>query len=145
MGRFLLRRAILAVLVCSTVLVISFALTRVAGDPALAVAGPQATAADLASIRTAYGLDRPLPAQFIDWVAAAAHGDLGRSYLFREPVANLVAARLPVTLTLGLVGLSFAILIAVPLGMLAALNEGRPLDRIVTGLIRLPLMSLEAA
>ncbi|MGI4952975.1 MAG: ABC transporter permease [Janthinobacterium lividum] len=133
MGVFLLRRAILAVLVCLTVLVISFALTRVAGDPALAVAGPQATAADLAAIRTAYGLDRPLPAQFIDWVVAAAHGDLGRSYLFREPVANLVAARLPVTLTLGLVGLSFAIVIAVPLGMLAALNEGRPLDRIVTG------------
>jgi len=133
MGVFLLRRAILAVLVCLTVLVISFALTRVAGDPALAVAGPQATAADLASIRTAYGLDRPLPAQFLDWVVAAAHGDLGRSYLFREPVANLVAARLPVTLTLGLVGLSFAIVIAVPLGMLAALNEGRPLDRIVTG------------
>ena len=133
MGRFLLRRAILAVLVCMTVLVISFALTRVAGDPALAVAGPQASAADLAAIRTAYGLDRPLPVQFRDWVVAAAHGDLGRSYLFREPVVNLVAARLPVTLTLGLVGLCIALLLAVPLGMVAALNEGRPLDRIVTG------------
>ena len=133
MGRFLLRRAILAVLVCMTVLVISFALTRVAGDPALAVAGPQASAADLAAIRTAYGLDRPLPVQFRDWVVAAAHGDLGRSYLFREPVVNLVAARLPVTLTLGLVGLCIALLLAVPLGVVAALNEGRPLDRIVTG------------
>ena len=132
MARFLLRRAILAVLVCLTVLVISFSLTRVAGDPAYAVAGPQATAEDVAAIRKAYGLDRPLPRQFVDWIAAAAHGDLGRSYLFREPVVNLVAARLPVTLTLGLVGLGFALVIALPLGIVAALNEGAPTDRIVT-------------
>ena len=132
MGVFLLRRAVLAVLVCLTVLVVSFALTRVAGDPALAVAGPQASAEDIAAIRIAYGLNRPLPRQFIDWVSAAAQGDLGRSYLFREPVANLIRARLPVTLTLGLVGLGFALLFALPLGALAALNEGRPLDRLVT-------------
>jgi len=114
-----------------TVLVISFALTRVAGDPALAVAGPQATAEDVATIRRAYGLDRPLPEQFFAWVGAAVRGDLGRSYLFREPVANLIRARLPVTLTLGLVGLSFALLIALPLGIVAALNEGTLTDRLV--------------
>ena len=132
MRRFLLRRAILAATVCLTVLVISFSLTRLAGDPALAVAGPQASAADLAAIRVAYGLDRPLPRQFLDWTLAAAHGDLGRSYLFREPVVNLVAARLPVTLTLGCAGLAIALLIAIPLGILAALNEARPLDRALT-------------
>jgi len=131
MRRFILRRVVLGVLVCMTVLVISFALTRVAGDPALAVAGPQATAQDVAAIRTAYGLDRPLPEQFFAWVGAVARGDLGRSYLFREPVANLIRARLPVTLTLGLVGLGFALLIALPLGVVAALNEGRALDRLV--------------
>ena len=136
MAKFLLRRAILALLVCLTVLVVSFALTRIAGDPALAVAGPQASAADLAAIRTAYGLDRPLPQQFLSWVWAALHGDLGRSYLFRAPVWDLVAARLPVTLTLGLVGLGFALLIGPPLGIVAALHEGRPLDRIV-GLVAL--------
>ncbi len=131
MRRFILRRVILGVLVCITVLVISFALTRVAGDPALAVAGPQATAQDVAAIRTAYGLDRPLPEQFLAWVGAVARGDLGRSYLFREPVANLIRARLPVTLTLGLVGLGFALLIALPLGVVAALNEGTVVDRLV--------------
>ena len=131
MRRFILRRVILGVLVCMTVLVISFALTRVAGDPALAVAGPQATAQDVAAIRTAYGLDRPLPEQFFAWVEAVARGDLGRSYLFREPVANLIRARLPVTLTLGLVGLGFALLIALPLGVVAALNEGTAVDRLV--------------
>ncbi len=131
MKRFILRRAILAVLVCMTVLVISFALTRIAGDPALAVAGPQATAEDVATIRRAYGLDRPLPEQFFTWVGAAARGDLGRSYLFREPVANLIRARMPVTFTLGLVGLGFALLIALPLGIAAALNEGTTTDRLV--------------
>ncbi|MBC7800012.1 MAG: ABC transporter permease [Gemmatimonadaceae bacterium] len=131
MKRFLLRRAILAVLVCMTVLVISFSLTRVAGDPALAVAGPQATAEDVAIIRKAYGLDRPLTEQFFNWVGAAAQGDLGRSYLFREPVANLIRSRLPVTLTLGLVGIGFALLIALPLGIAAALNEGTLTDRAV--------------
>ncbi len=114
-----------------TVLVISFTLTRIAGDPALAVAGPQATAADVAAIRTAYGLDRPLPRQFLDWVTAAAHGDLGNSYLFRAPVLGLVRERLPVTLTLGVVGIGFALLIALPLGTVAALNEGRLTDRLV--------------
>ena len=59
-----------------------------------------------------------------------ARGDLGRSYLFREPVANLIRARLPVTLTLGVVGLCFALLIALPLGVVAALNEGRAVDRL---------------
>lgn len=131
MALFLLRRAILAVLVCLTVLVTSFALTRIAGDPAIAIAGPQATAADLAAIHLAYGLDRPLPRQFLDWVWAALHGDLGRSYLFRAPVWDLVAARLPVTLTLGGVGLGFALLIGPPLGVVAALNEGRAVDRLV--------------
>ncbi len=131
MKRFLLRRAILGVLVCMTVLVISFGLTRVAGDPALAVAGPQATAADVTAIRSAYGLDRPLPEQFFSWVGAVARGDLGQSYLFREPVAHLIRARLPVTLTLGLVGLGFALLIALPLGIVAALHEGTLTDRMV--------------
>ena len=132
MIRFLMRRAILAVLVCMTVLVISFALTHAAGDPALAVAGPQASAADIQAIRVAYGLDRPLPQQFVEWVGNAARGDFGRSYLFREPVANLIASRFPVTLTLGLVGIGVALLTAIPLGILAALNEGRPLDKVVT-------------
>ena len=131
MRKFILRRAVLAVLVCLTVLVISFSLTRLSGDPAQAVAGPQASAEDLATIRKAYGLDRPLPEQFATWVTAAARGDLGRSYLFREPVANLIRARLPVTLVLGGVGILFAVAIALPLGILAAMNEGTLTDRAV--------------
>lgn len=128
---FLLRRALLAALVCLTVLVISFSLTRLAGDPAMAAAGPQATAEDIAIIRRNYGLDRPLPEQFLSWVGAALQGDLGRSYLYRAPVADLIRARLPVTLRLGLIGIAFAISIALPLGIVAALNEGTLVDRLV--------------
>ena len=131
MRRLVIRRAILAILVCMTVLVISFSLTRVAGDPAMAVAGPQATAQDIAIIRENYGLDRPLPEQFFTWVGNAASGDLGKSYLYRAPVAELIRARLPVTLTLGLVGILFAVALAIPLGIIAAVNEGTPLDRLV--------------
>lgn len=131
MALFLLRRAILAAFVCMTVLVVSFSLTHLAGDPAMAVAGPQAGAADVAAIRIAYGLDRPLPEQFFAWISAAASGDFGRSYLFREPVANLIRARLPVTLTLGTLGILFAAAIALPLGILAALREGTLADRAI--------------
>jgi peptide/nickel transport system permease protein len=126
---FLLRRLLLALAVGATVLIVAFALTRIAGDPALAVAGPQASPEDVAIIRHAYGLDRPLVTQFLDWAAGLAHGDLGRSYLFREPVANLLRARLPVTLTLGACGIVLALLIAIPLGVLAATREGGVIDR----------------
>ena len=126
---FLGRRALLAVLVTMTVLTISFALTRLSGDLAISIAGPQATAEDVAIIRVAYGLDRPVVVQFFDWVRSAASGDLGRSYLYHEPVANLIRERLPITLTLGLTGLCIALLTAIPLGILAAMNEGTLLDR----------------
>jgi peptide/nickel transport system permease protein len=90
MLRFLMRRAILALLVCLTVLVISFALTRLSGDLAISIAGPNATAQDIEIIRKNYGLDRPLPVQFVDWAVHAAEGDLGRSYLYHAPVAGLI-------------------------------------------------------
>ncbi len=127
---FALRRAVLALLVAVTVLVLSFSLTHLAGDPALAAAGPQATAEDLAIIRRDNGLDRPLPLQFVTWAGNALRGDLGRSYLYRTPVSTLIAARLPITLRLGALGIVFAIAIALPLGIVAAMFEGTPIDRV---------------
>ena len=128
---FLARRAILALLVLITVLTISFALTRLSGDVAVSMAGPAASQEDVETIRKAYGLDRPLPIQFANWVIGAASGDLGRSYLYHAPVADLIKARLPITLTLGLTGLCIALLTAIPLGILAAMNEGSVLDRAI--------------
>ena len=102
MLQFLIRRAVLAMLVCLTVLVVSFTLTRLSGDLATSIGGANATAEDIATIRRNYGLDRPLPVQFLDWAGHAARGDLGRSYLYHAPVAGLIKDRLPITLTLGL-------------------------------------------
>ena len=79
MLNFIARRALIALLVTMTVLTISFALTRLSGDLAFAIAGPQASAADVEIIRKAYGLDKPLVVQFVNWVTSALQGDLGRS------------------------------------------------------------------
>jgi peptide/nickel transport system permease protein len=136
MLRFLLRRAVLALLVCFTVLVISFALTRLSGDLAISIAGPNATALDIETVRKNYGLDRPLPAQFVDWALHAAEGDLGRSYLYHAPVAGLIKERLPITLTLGITGLVIALSLAIPLGIIAAMREGSAIDKMI-GLLAL--------
>jgi peptide/nickel transport system permease protein len=129
MLRFLLRRLALAVLVCLTVLVVSFTLTRLSGDIAIAIAGPNATPEDVEIIRKNYGFDRPLPVQFVDWATHAAEGDLGRSYVYKSSVAELIGERLPITLTLGLTGLIIALGTAIPLGVLAAMREGTLIDR----------------
>ena len=136
MLRFAFRRAVLAVLVCLTVLVVSFALTRLSGDLAVSIAGPTATAEDVAIIRKNYGLDRPLPVQFVDWAAHAAEGDFGRSFLYHASVAGLIKQRLPITLTLGLTALAIALGVAIPLGILAAMHEGTLVDRAI-GLLAL--------
>lgn len=129
---FLLRRAAVALLVCCAVLIFAFALTRLAGDLAISIAGPNATAQDIEVVRKAYGLDRPLVEQFFDWVGRAAVGDFGQSYFYKERVAKLIFDRLPITMTLGLVGLTIALVVALPLGIIAALNEGRLIDRLIS-------------
>jgi peptide/nickel transport system permease protein len=134
MLRFLIRRLALAVLVALTVLSLSFALTRLAGDLAVAIAGPSATAADVAAVRTAYGLDRPMLVQFADWAFRAAHGDFGQSFFFREQVATLIADRLPITGTLGLTGIAIALAVALPLGILAAVKQNTWIDRVATSI-----------
>lgn len=129
MLRFILRRCLLALVVCIVVVAISFLLTRLSGDLAVSIAGATATAEDIEKVRTAYQLDRPLPLQFIGWIGQAVQGNLGESYFYHSPVASLLAERLPVTLTLGFLGLALAIIVAIPLGILAAMHEGTPLDR----------------
>jgi peptide/nickel transport system permease protein len=132
MLQFLARRIVVALLVGLTVLSISFALTRLSGDLAISIAGPNATAEDIAQVRKNYGLDRPLPVQFADWVGHAANGDLGQSYFYKGSVAGLIGERLPVTLSLGLVGLAIALAVALPLGVVAALHEGAAIDRLAS-------------
>ncbi len=129
MLRFLFRRLIVALLVAATVMTLAFVLTRLSGDLAISIAGPNATAADIEAVRKAYGLDRPVLTQFFDWVGRAVTGDLGNSYFFQTRVSTLIAERMPVTLTLGLTGLSLALLISIPMGILAAVRENTNFDR----------------
>jgi peptide/nickel transport system permease protein len=134
MLRFLIRRLALAGLVALTVLSLSFALTRLAGDLAVAIAGPSATGADVEAVRVAYGLNRPVLVQFADWALRAAHGDFGQSFFFKEQVATLIADRLPITGTLGLTGIAIALLVALPLGILAAVKQNSWIDRLATSI-----------
>jgi peptide/nickel transport system permease protein len=131
MLRFALRRLIVALLVALTVMVLSFMLTRLSGDLAISIAGASATQADVEIIRRAYGLDRPLVVQFLDWIGRAAMGDFGESFFFKARVADLIAERMPTTLTLGLTGLAIALIVSIPLGMLAAVRENTWVDRLV--------------
>ena len=100
MLRYAMGRLGVAVLVVLVVSVIVFGLTHIAADPARAMAGENATAADVEAIRKAEGFDRPLPVQYLEWIARAASGDFGRSYLMKEPAVELVVHRLPITLSL---------------------------------------------
>ena len=131
MLQFLVRRLIVAILVAATVMTLAFILTRLSGDLAISIAGPNATQADVEAVRKAYGLDRPVLSQFFDWVGRAATGDLGNSYFFQTRVSTLIAERMPVTLTLGLTGLSIALLVSLPMGILAAVRENTGFDRAV--------------
>ena len=132
MLRLIVRRLVVGLLVAFTVMTLAFMLTRLSGDLAISIAGPQATQADIDIVRKAYGLDRPLYVQFFAWVGRAMIGDFGQSYFFKDSVANLIARRMPITLTLGLVGLSLALIISIPLGILAAVRENTWIDRAVT-------------
>src|SRR5437899_571572 len=129
MLQFVVRRLIVALLVAATVMTLAFALTRLSGDLAISIAGPNATQADVEAVRLAYGLNQPLTTQFFDWVGRAVTGDLGQSFFFKMSVTALIAERMPVTLTLGLTGLVIALVVSLPLGILAAVRENTALDR----------------
>lgn len=131
MLRFLLRSLLLGILVCLTVLIASFILSRASGNLAINIAGPDASAAAIAKIQHELGLDRPLPVQFFDWADRAAHGDLGDSFLFHEKVSSLIATHFPITFRLGMSAIGIAIVVAIPLGIAAALFEGTALDIII--------------
>lgn len=129
MFSFTLKRALLALFVAFVVSIISFSLLHISGDPAAAVAGEGASQADIAHIREVYGFNRPLIVQYLDWMLKAVRGDLGKSYYFKLPVTQILAERLPVTLTLGISSLIFATLISIPLGVVAAIKPNSWIDR----------------
>jgi ABC-type dipeptide/oligopeptide/nickel transport system permease component len=131
-----LRRLASALPVIVGVIIVTFLLTRaLPGDPAVYFAGPAASPQAIAEIRHRLGFDRSLPEQFLDYVDRLAHGDLGTSLTTGQPVATELLTRLPASAELTLLALILAVLIAIPLGIAAAMRPGSPVDhacRIVT-------------
>lgn len=127
---FLLKRLVSAVLVALTVSAITFSMTFLTGDPAIALGGETATQEDLRAIREFYGYDQPIIVQFFNWLTNALQGDLGHSHYLNQPVANEIFARLPTTMTLGVCALVFALALAIPLGVIAAIRPNSIVDRI---------------
>lgn len=131
---FVLRRLLATVPVLLTVALLVFLMLRLTpGDPAAIMAGENATAQQIAEIRTKLGLDQPLLVQFGIWFSKVVQGDLGESFFFKMPVADLVAQRIGPTLALATTTMLLTVVIAVPLGALAAWRHGSLLDRFVMG------------
>jgi ABC-type dipeptide/oligopeptide/nickel transport system permease component len=126
---YILKRLGLALLVALAVSAITFFLLRLSGDVALAIAGEGAQKEDLDLIRKTYGLDRPLIVQYVDWLWQTLQGNFWTSLYFKTDVNRLVLDKLPTTIILGFTALGFALLISIPLGVLAAVYANSWIDR----------------
>ncbi len=125
----ILRRFVTVIPTLIGVIIVTFLLTRVLpGDPAVYFAGPAATPELIADIRKSLGLDQPLPVQFLHYVDDLAHGNLGNSLATGQPVVTELISRLPASAELTLFGLIISVLIAIPLGILAAVKQGSWID-----------------
>jgi peptide/nickel transport system permease protein len=127
---FLARRLLSTLPVLLVVAVLVFLVLRLTpGDPAAVLAGDAATSEQIAQIRANLGLDRSIPEQFVIWFGRLLQGDLGQSYYYKLPVTELIAQRMEPTLSLALITITLAVLVAVPLGVLAAWRFGSWIDR----------------
>ena len=134
MIRFLLHRLYISVLVAITVSVIAFGLLRLSGDLAAELAGEDATPEEIAVIAKQYGLDKPLHVQYFNWAGNALAGDLGRSLFTNEPVTEMILDRIGVTVKLAFLSILVALVISIPLGVLASVYPNTWIDRVSLGL-----------
>ncbi|MEF2070140.1 ABC transporter permease [Consotaella aegiceratis] len=130
MRNYILKRLAGMVVVVFLVLTIAFILVRLApGDPAALMLGPDATPEDTAALRARLGLDQPIAVQYLTFLAHALRGDLGQSLFFNQPVLSVLAHRAEPTIFLALFSLAFAIVIALPIGVLVAYYRGSTADQ----------------
>ena len=129
MLRYLVRRLLLTLPVLLGVATLVFSLIHlVPGDPAQAMLGDGASAQDIAELRVNLGLDRPLLEQYVTFLRHAVTGDLGRSFRTGQPVTTMIVERIPATAELAVAAMMVAILIAIPLGVVAAVWRGTAAD-----------------
>jgi ABC-type dipeptide/oligopeptide/nickel transport system permease component len=128
-AQFILRRVLVTIPVLLGIIFIVFALARVVpGDPCRAVLGERATDAVCNDFIHRYGLDQPIPAQFVSYLQQLASGDLGVSIKHSRPVTQLLVERLPTTIELTLLAMLFAVSVGVPLGIISAVRHNSPAD-----------------
>src|SRR5215468_12595703 len=126
---YVLRRLVATIPVMLLVAVFVFLMLRLTpSDPAAIIAGDNANSEQVAEIRKRLGLDQPIHTQFVIWANKTLHGDFGESFFFKKQVAELIADRLEPTLSLAILTILLAVVIAVPLGVLSAYYHGSWLD-----------------
>ena len=131
---FLVQRAAISVVTLFVISMVVFTGVRmIPGDPARVLAGTDADAAGIDAIREKYGLNDPIPIQYLRWVGLALRGDLGHSIRTRESVITTVATKLPITIELAFLALVIAVGIAIPAGVLAAVRRNTLWDMLASG------------
>jgi ABC-type dipeptide/oligopeptide/nickel transport system permease component len=128
MLRYLTRRLVQSVLVVLGVTVITFFALHIGGDPTYLYVSERASQEEIAATRAKLGFDKPLYVQYAHFAEGLAHGDLGTSLTYRTAALDVVLDRFPATMELTICAMLIAIVLAIPLGILAALHRGRPLD-----------------
>lgn len=128
MQRFIAVRLFQAVIALLILSVLVFALARASGDPTYVMLPPDAPQGDIAQLRSAWGLDRPYYVQYGLFISHAVKGDFGKSLRARRPVVDLIKERLPNSVSLAGVSMAFAVLLAFPLGVVAAVKKGTVID-----------------
>jgi peptide/nickel transport system permease protein len=128
MNKYILRRFAQSVLAMLALSLLIFCMSRLTGDPTMLMLPDDATREDIAQLRHALGLDRPLPVQYWVFISKAVQGDLGRSIKGQMPVLDMIKERLPNSIKLAAVALGIAVLLAFPLGVMAAVKKGTGLD-----------------
>ncbi len=131
---FVCRRVLATIPVLAMVAIFVFLMLRLTpGDPAAIIAGDNANSQQIAEISARLGLDRPILEQFVIWVGKLLQGDLGESFFFKAKVTELIGQRVGPTLALATVTIIITVLVAVPLGVVAAYKHGSWIDRLVMG------------
>lgn len=134
MGGYILRRVLSTLPVLAIVAVLVFLMLRLTpSDPAAIIAGDYASSEQIEGIRERLGLNEPILKQFIIWISGVLQGDFGESFFYKKQVAELIGERLEPTLSLSLITILLVVLVAVPLGVIAAHNHGTWIDRFVMG------------
>jgi len=132
--RLIVNRVLIAIPVLFVVAVTVFTIMHITpGDPAAIMLGPEATPEEVEALRRALGLDRPILEQFASWISGVVVGDLGDSIFLKQPVTEAIASHIGPTIEIAVLAQLITVVVAIPLGILAARRQGRVSDQVVMG------------